>query len=854
MTGLKLTSLASLMILSAVPLGARQLTPTEALDRALTDSPTLARGINNQKAPVLAHTAMTPDGKPAIYVFNNHDKGYILLTADDAAIPVLGYSDKGSFTADNIPPQLQWWISEYAAQIEYARQNNLPEYTPQRKISRSGQKEAIAPMVKTMWDQVEPYNNQCPLSGSQRTWTGCVATAMAQVMKYWEYPEKGEGSVTYSIESIQKKVSMDFSLKKFDWENMLNSYLPGKYTEDEANAVAYLMKAAGYSVKMQYGLDSSGALGMNIGRALTKYFNYDENLLYTLRQYYSATQWEDMVYDNLKNVGPILFGGGSTLGGGHSFVCDGYDGEGLYHFNWGWSGMSDGYFRLEALNPDALGTGGGSGGGYNFNQDAIFGIQPPTGKPVENRPVFVTQEGELSGTVSRSNLSFSLVNAGEPMWVNYNPATLKVKFGAMFYPQGETAGNTVYYDISDKRLQLEPGYGTSPQVLKAQINLQNLQLSDGTYKVVCGSVPVDDAGSAATDSVGFVPVKPQYGCPNYFILKKEGSRYSVENNFLEPLKITGEVVGGLYYGALATVRVTAENPSDIERTVGFAPVFMDSEGPLLLGESICVVIPPKSTITKEWSTPLIQFVQFIDPYLDSSLTFTFFDETNFDFYTDVFTKKVTLNGNPGTPVFSFSKPLTVEGAHQQLKNLMIPDPMNIHVTGELALESGYFNYPVVVCLCTPAAGGQVQIECTASQNVFMSMNSEETKKAALDVTFSYPLADYSQQYYLVSTYQGPAGLEVFGNPIPVKFADPAGVEEIETAGDYAISFDRASCEISIIAPVAITDMKVYDVTGRRADQGVSISGMTAKAKIGGNGIIILSVTGADGKVKTVKLK
>ncbi|MDE6338745.1 MAG: C10 family peptidase, partial [Muribaculaceae bacterium] len=575
---MKRSFITPMLLLSlAVPGMSKEINPEEALQRAGSASSFIATKGIEKASPRLVHTALSEKGSPAVYVFNNaDDRGFLILSADDAAIPVLGYSESGSFTADNIPPQLEWWLSEYGRQIEFAREKNLPPCKPaKRSISRSGARVAIGPLMKTKWDQVQPYNGQCPLEGTDRTWTGCVATAMAQVMKYWNYPEKGTGSITYSIESLEKKVTMNFGLKNFDWGKMSDTYIEGQYTQEEADAVAYLMKACGYSVKMQYSMDASGALAMNIGHALTKYFNYDPNVLYTLRQYYSSEQWEEMIYDNLLNVGPIMYGGGSTLGGGHSFVCDGYDGEGMFHFNWGWSGMSDGYFALDALNPDSLGIGGGTGGGYNFSQDAVFGIQPPTGKPVEQRAAFITQEGDLSGRVSANALYFSLVNSGEGMWVNYNPVNLKVKFGAMFYPQGDSDAKPVYYDISDKRLSLEPGYGTSPQVLGANINLKTLGLADGIYKVVCGSVEVQPGTtSLPTDGTGFVEIRPTYGLPNYFTLKVENGKYSVTNDLPAPLKIKGEIVGDLYYGALTTVRVTVENPSDFERSSGFAPVFM----------------------------------------------------------------------------------------------------------------------------------------------------------------------------------------------------------------------------------------------------------------------------------------
>ena len=173
-------------------------------------------------------------------------------------------------------------------------------------------------------------------------------------MNYWKYPERGKGTITYTASTIQKRLSMNFAAKAFDWANMLDRYEAGQYDDTQAGAVAYLMKACGYAVKMDYGTDSSGALAMNVANALTRYFDYDGNIDYQLRQYYSSTEWAEKMYANLRDVGPVIYGGGSMIGGGHSFICDGYSSDGYFHFNWGWTGMSNGYFKLEGLNPYAL--------------------------------------------------------------------------------------------------------------------------------------------------------------------------------------------------------------------------------------------------------------------------------------------------------------------------------------------------------------------------------------------------------------------------------------------------------------------------------------------------------------------
>ena len=184
------------------------ITPEQALKRAGKSGVTATRGVS-QSSVKLVYTARTQTDTPAVYVFDNADaKGFMLLSADDMAIPVLGYTDEGTFDTNNIPPQLQYWLSEYARQIEYASQHGVKEQDPLRTRALGG---AIAPMLRTKWNQDTPYNNLCPPDGTKLSMTGCVATAMAQVMNYWRYPASGTGSISYEAKKIGTTLSMDFS-------------------------------------------------------------------------------------------------------------------------------------------------------------------------------------------------------------------------------------------------------------------------------------------------------------------------------------------------------------------------------------------------------------------------------------------------------------------------------------------------------------------------------------------------------------------------------------------------------------------------------------------------------------------
>lgn len=842
------------------------LTPEEALARAGQAATPPTRGIVSSVSPRLSFTQMTEKGNPAVYVFNKDEGGFLVLSADDMAYPVLGYSDSGQLTGEDVAmnPALEWWLSEYARQIDYAASNgttaNVSGFTlPSTRASY----EAITPQIKTKWDQGAPYNNQCPMYGTFRTYTGCVATAMAQVMNYWKYPEVGRGQIGYEAKTIGKRLSLNFAKKKFDWDNMLPAYY-GAYTEAQEDAVAYLMKACGYAVKMDYSAESSGALAMNIANGLQKYFDYDPNMLYTLREYYNSTQWSDMIYENLKNVGPILYGGGSFLGGGHSFICDGYDGNGMFHFNWGWSGMSDGYFSLDALNPDALGAGGGAGGGYNFTQDAVFGIQPPTGKPVEERKEFMTQSGSLSASVNPAEkgvLYFDLWGRQEPMWVNYNPTTLKVYFGAIFEPQGATPGEVKKLPVCDVEFTIQPGYGTAPSSFKPKVDLLKAGLGDGTYKVTIATY------GSGVENPEWIPVKAGYTYCDYVTIKKNGEDIDVIVNEIPTLEIEdAEIVGNFYSGCPITVYAKIVNNHDIELTSGFAPAFAYENLIGFLGESVLVTVPPHSSVEKEWTSVIYTMQGAPNVTGDVPLIFTFFDEMTYNFYTESFAKDVVMEPNPGLPVIDYGDdpPViarlnkmeeTIDGNVVEVYMLNENDDRIIDVSVDLTLRRGYFNYPVYGLLLSSEVdeegNDRMLIENYSGNIMSLHRGRKATFSTLLNMSNCHPDVLYSVAIGYVLDQEI---LVIPGAWAYVRIlSDNAGVKDVISDSEkLSISFDSTAKRISVSSVAGVAAIDVYDVQGQKLASvnngvnSVSLEDIT--------GLVIIYAVDNEGHTSTLKLQ
>lgn len=350
------------------------LTPSQALERAAGVGVLKSAGLQTPHAPKLLATKNIAD-QPAVYVYEGAGgSGFMILSADDRAVPLLGYRNDGAFDAEEMNPALQWWLDEYAREIKWLRDN--PAIGQQTFPIRRVDKETIGPLLTTKWNQDAPYNNMCPVSPEgSRCPTGCVATAMAQIINYFRLPaEHGTGKVSLTYEG--KEYTFDFDSETFDWDNMLDFYgAEGTYTQTQADAVAKLMYACGVSVDMGYSPQSSGASSQDAAVALVNNFGFSPSVCLVNRDWFGLEDWSDLIYTQLKENGPVYYGGDADVGG-HAFVCDGYSGDGFFHFNWGWGGMSDGNFRLTALNPLAQGIGG-STGGFNSRQEAICNIRPP---------------------------------------------------------------------------------------------------------------------------------------------------------------------------------------------------------------------------------------------------------------------------------------------------------------------------------------------------------------------------------------------------------------------------------------------------------------------------------------------
>lgn len=365
------------------------------------------------------------------YLFTRQDgNGFVLVAADDRVQPILGYSTENGFILP-LPAHVTWFLNGYERGITYCKEHNIQAsndittqwlqliegvYSPQATT-------AVSPLLTTTWDQSPYYNNLCPDSSGVYTYTGCVATATSQVMKFWNWPIVGSGSHSY-VHGTFGYQHADFGNTYYDWNNMPNS-LDSSSTTAQVNAVATLIYHVGVAVEMNYGLNGSSAYSNSYGyptlpcaeNALKDYFRYKSTIHSVYREDVTDSVWISTLNSELNAGRPIIERGSGDVGG-HAFVCDGYDNNGLYHINWGWGGYLNGYFAHDNLSPDSA---------YIFNDGnaLVVGIEPDIQIIANPQTLNYPQEGgsQTFTITSLSAINDSWTATSDQSWLSLSPTT-----------------------------------------------------------------------------------------------------------------------------------------------------------------------------------------------------------------------------------------------------------------------------------------------------------------------------------------------------------------------------------------------------------------------------------------------
>ena len=382
--------------------------PSSVLDK-IGRKNVLTRGFVNQDSP--------------FYIFNDEaNNSFVIVSSDKRLQELLGYSYNGAFDVNNVPDGLLYMMDCYNREYEELLAGNIEVSSSHKKVYSY----RIDPLITTTWNQTSPYNDFCPADPygeannryGGKCYTGCVATAMAQVMNYHKWPKSsGQGKVSYSTKSLKIGQNMDFSNVTFDWDNMKNNY-KSSYSAAQKKAVATLMHACGIASLMDYQgyPKGSGAYSIDMAYALINYFNYNQNLKFYEKKYFSEEEWDSIIIDNLSRNMPIVYAGNNG-DSGHEFLLTGYNGNGLYWFNWGWGGSYDGYFPLSSLKP-------GTNHNYSLGQEMTCYITKETFGDYEDgifASEFVLDDTKKENDVvgSFSNMEWINAKVNSCNWTNY---------------------------------------------------------------------------------------------------------------------------------------------------------------------------------------------------------------------------------------------------------------------------------------------------------------------------------------------------------------------------------------------------------------------------------------------------
>lgn len=468
-----LSFILALLSLSAM---AQQVSVDEAFLAAkhflASDSQSGKRKANAADKLSLAYTASSGN-KNTFYIFNENDAdgGFVIVSGDQRTEAILGYAESGNFDEQQMPENMRAWLNDYAQQIEaFNGVSDEVAFTSAENAPSS--KPVVYPLIQTKWNQGAPYNGRTIVVNGELAVTGCVATAMAQVMSLWRYPTTLPPIDGYTYTRMVNQVETTYTVPaisshSINWSAMKNSYSSSE-TDDN---IAWLMRHCGQAVETEYG--SSSSASSNDCPAAFKMFGYDKWVRNVARESYSIDEWEDLIYKEISENRAVIMRGQSN-DGGHAFVCDGYDGNGYFHINWGWSGTSNGYFLLSLLDPYSQGIGGGNGA-YTMNHKAVIGISyGHYTASTYNEDLFLTS---TSSSLNGQTLTYSLWN-------------LTGTEATFYYGMGYLLSNGNYQilgNVSYSTLESNTGWSTRTYTADA-----NQFPGDGTYKVCPVSRPQDN--------------------------------------------------------------------------------------------------------------------------------------------------------------------------------------------------------------------------------------------------------------------------------------------------------------------------------------------------------------------------
>lgn len=676
---------------------------------------------------------------PAWYLYTANRQGFVLISGDDRMKDILGYSQT-AVVSDSLPENMKVWLSCYTEQAEHLSQN-INDTKPKIFLAPTEYPESVSPLLGEInYGQDAPYNQLCPIIDDKVCPTGCSATAMASILKYWEYPTVGKGNISYTTSTHEIDWKFNFTEKSFDWDYILPTYSGNTLaTSKQKEAVAYLMAACGAACEMDYGPKASGAYSINIMNGLVKYLRYNKFTTLEYRKAYTSSEWMNLIKEELSNDRPIIYSGNDAYFSGHSFVIDGYDSDNMVHVNWGWDGSYNGYFEILTLEPSGTGTGGGSGEGYAYGQNMIINLNP---KPSTGKSSFSI--GSLTienGTALIKEIYNQGYNFDGEFAVIAEKENKQYKISQSFFPE-----------------ELAPGYGYR----NLSLSLSNLEdLTPGVYDVYVGSkislVELQYSqcrGGEVNNTV-------------YRLLVSEDKTYTweskTENDILPEIAIYPNT--GIYSSSYASFDVEIHNPRKESEFFGEIRItFVDPTNSDVAYTARCgqIILPPEAD-TCFTSTIYIGNIEGnydIYPCLYSNnKLYPCGDAYNVDVQKVKITNKVSLyNGRLDKDTYYTNDIITFEGIAQTIPG-----------------QKGIFSGSLDAMLCSFDLSNTLvykAVPLIVEENNYSSFTIQMSANGAPGEYWFILANPYDQENYLLTM-------------LPITIKTPSGINQIESNSEKA---------------------------------------------------------------------
>jgi len=739
---------------------------------------------------------------PAFYIYNiGENQGFVIVSGEDATKTILGYADEGSFKTENMPENLTYWLNFYQQEIGAVRAASATATASTEVSAIATGTTTVAPLLGGIkWNQTGPYNMLCPLDATANTHAlaGCVAVAMGQIMKYYNWPVKGTGTHSYTDATYGYQY-VDLSKTTYDWGSMLNSYVSSN-TGKQDSAVATLIYECGVTVDMAYSLSGSASTISRAAEAFVNHFGYDSDIQKYDRLYYTNDEWNALMKNELDNARPVNYYANSDAGG-HSFVCDGYDSNNLFHINWGWGGSSNGYFELSSLSSNNPGVTGAAPE-FCYFQSILANIHKVDALTRATNQVEVSKIG-LSSSVSSvpkiNTSSFTLSYC----FGNNGANSVSVRWGIGYVKDGSTtitklAENSTnfttipafnYYTTAKTFTITNPtGLATAGiyRLYPIYTPKDSLVGSNPIWSIMRGSTVLNNCMVVTVASTnGPATILPEIVTPTLSltnpptILSRMFQNKSI--NVDVPFKNTGQE----FFSRVNVCLISTYNPS-------FRDTICESKINCPAGESKTfhltgfVSVPPGSYYLQ---------VQFDSTNSNSTMNYKTFGPTNLN------NQPAMVLETPGPPKLELNNLISLTGGEVYFKS----DAINLKAS--LTNTGGYFDSRIIAFVF-PKEGGRSITYLTPK---YIYIDSLETQEVTLTGAPDLEPGEYAFSIY---SYQNNTWeLLSPGNLATVYFTVSDGSSSIHQSKE-SLSIHQDGTRLLMETTAEIEQSRLYDLSGR----------------------------------------